>query len=463
MNIKCVKEFDLKTEGIKQFAIVPVNMGEDKIAYLCVYSKDHVDPGEEFLYFPEDTMKFTLFDEAGNELWTKDLGKGVIPGVWFCPVLPLDLDKDGVDEIYFLNNLNPNAPFSMVNRRLEALSPNNGETIGQWQWPLNTFNERLSHSYRYYLVAGYSHGEPVLVTVQGTYGDVYIQGYGPGMIKKWDIKIPEEEKGPKGSHLTPVMDVNDDGVDELFWGERLISLETGEEIFCYDKSYNSHSDIIVPFVDYKTGRKYLFTTREGYEEIPPRVVTFDIDTGDVVWKALEEGHMHYGWIANMGDKKNLKRVAMAMRTIQRFGVNGYDVSGHEVHYFDALTGEVLELDFPFDGSDAMPIDINGDGISEFFCMRGEYAGTLFDQYGNVLFRMEGEFGAPRGGRILSEILCEQIILILENGKVQIFADTEAVGSEIFKFKNTYKGYHDFAEKLMATGYNRIFCDSMCGI
>ena len=462
MNIKCVKEFDLKTEDISYFGMVPVNMGDGKIAYLCVHSKDNVDPGEEFFHFPEDTLKFTLFNEDGNVLWEKDLGKGVIPGTWFCPVIPLDLDKDGVDEIYFLGNTNPNAPLTMVCRVLEAISPLTGETIGQWKWPMTTFEDRLSLAYRYYLIAGYAHGEPVLVTAQGTYGDMYLQGYGPGMVKKWEIKFPKDMEGPKASHLTPVIDINDDGVDELFWGERLISLETGEEVMCLDKNQNSHSDTIVPFVDYKTGKKYLYTTREGDEEIPPRVVTFDVDTGEIVWKAVEIGHMDYGWIANMGDEENLKKVAMAMRVIQHFGPKGQEVTGRELYYFDAFTGEPLELDLPFLGCDAMPVDINGDGISEFFCMRGDDAGTMFDQYGNVIFKID-EFGSTRGTRLLRELPCEQLLIMRKDGKVQIYADTDAVGSELFEFKNTYKGYHDFAERLMASGYNKVWSDSLCGI
>lgn len=463
MNIKCVKEFDLEIEDPKSFGIVPVNMQEGKKGYFCTYSLDDVDPGEEYFHFPIDTVKFVMFDEAGNRLWTKDLGKGVIPGTWFCPVIPFDLDKDGIDEIYFVNNINPNAPLTMVNRRLEAISPLTGETIGQWEWPMTTFDDRLSWAYRFYLIAGYSHGEPVLITSQGTYGDMYLQGYGPGMIKKWERKISKDEKGPKASHLTPVLDVNNDGVDELFWGERIISIETGEDVRCFDSTYEGHSDIIIPFLNYDTGKMYLYTTREGYEEIPPRVVTFDAETGDVVWNALEVGHIHYGWLANFGTEENLSRIVMAMRVIQHFGSSGNEITGKELYYFDAFTGKPAEVDLPFKGYDAMPVDINGDGISEFFCHDGEYKGWIFDQFGNKLFKVDGEFNLPRSGRLFPEYLCEQLIIKGKDGVVRVFADVDSKGSKFFDIKHTYKGYHEFCERLMVTGYNKVLSDSMCGI
>jgi hypothetical protein len=460
--IKCIKEFDLGEENIKIFSMVPVNIGNGKRAFLCVFSKDDVDPGEEFFHFPKDTLKFSLFDEYGKKLWTKDLGEGVIPGVWYCPVLPFDLDKDGIDEIYYLNNLNPSAPLTMEARVLEALSPITGQTIGQWKWPMTTFNERLSLAYRYYLIAGYSHGEPVLITAQGTYEDMYLQGYGTGMNKKWEIVFPKEAGGPKASHLTPVIDINDDGIDELFWGERLISIETGETIKCFDKSFNGHSDKIIPFIDYETGKKYLYTTREGYDEIPPRVVTFDVDTGNIVWKALEKGHIHFGWIGTVGVEQTPKRIAMATRVNQRFTQTGQVVDGKEVFYFDAFSGQEIELDVPFKGYDAMPLDINGDGISEFFCRSGEYAGCFFDQQGKMFFRIE-EILTARGARILPEIPCEQLLVLLKSGKVKIFADTTAKESKLFEFKHSYKGYHNFCERLMASGYNKLGSDSLCGI
>ncbi len=76
----------------------------------------------------------------------------------------------------------------------------------------------------------------------------------------------------------------------------------GHEVFCGDKGkYLGHSDIVVPFVDIKTGKKYIYTCREDYEkEGEPRVVTYN-EKGEREWTAIDSiGHMHNGWIANIG-------------------------------------------------------------------------------------------------------------------------------------------------------------------
>ena len=395
MDISVLKEFEVRGKRSSQMRSSLVKLGNGRYGFLFVYSNDTVDPGEEYYHHPTDTLKISMYSSDGKCMWTKDLGKGVIPGIWFCPVLPFDLDQDGVDEIYFLNNLNSEAPFSLVFRKLEALSAITGETIGRWDWPQNTFNERLSLCYRFYLVSGYSHGEPVLITSQGTYGDMYLQGYGPGMIKKWEKVISKDEKGPKASHLTPVLDFNNDGVDELFWGERLISLEDGCEVICYDKeNYNGHSDTIIPFIDYKTGESYLYTCREDPTDEPaPRIVTYHAD-GRRAWTAFDDacsGHMHYGWLATVGKPGNIKRIAMAMKYDRSFGENSVVYGENEEFYFDAVTGEKIEFKIPCKGSLVFPIDINGDGFSEFFCFEGEYKGYIFDQEGRKIAQINDDF------------------------------------------------------------------------
>ena len=98
--------------AIGQCRAVPVSLGSGAPrAFLLVYWADFdVDPYVEMFFFPRDTLKLVLVTESGEELWRRDLGRGVVPGVWFCPVFPFDLDGDGVDEIWYVNNLNVEHP-----------------------------------------------------------------------------------------------------------------------------------------------------------------------------------------------------------------------------------------------------------------------------------------------------------------------------------------------------------------
>lgn len=451
MNLKCLKEFDLGME-VKQVRSVPVSLGKDKPkGVLFVYSNQgNIDPWPEEFEFPTDTLKMSFYTEDGIPVWTRDLGKGVIPGVWYCPFMSFDLDEDGVDEIWFLNNNNPNLPFSLNARVLERINPLNGETTGQWTWPDNTIDDTMSHSYRFYITGGYVNNKPILVTAQGTYRDMYLQGYNGDMSKRWDIKLPYGDGGARASHLCPILDFNEDGIDELFWGERLISLDDGHELFCGDKGkYFGHSDLVFPFVDDKTGKKYIFTAREDDErEGVPRVVTYN-DKGERAWTAIENiGHMHDGWMANFGP--DYRKVGMAMRITRRVINNAIVDTEPEDFYFDAVTGEQLESPLPFTGHEFMPIDMDGDGLQEFFGTSGEMKGFLVKPNGETIGFIGGNL--VRSGKVLDQPGETMMVFYEREGKVRIWGDTDAVESEYTKARYSIP-YHYRMQHFMGTGYN----------
>ena len=446
MEIKCLKEFDLGIE-LGQVRSVPVSLGKDMPeAVLFVYSSQgNLDPWPELFNYPKDTLKMALYTLDGVRMWKRDLGNGVIPGVWYAPFISFDLDQDGVDEIWFVNNLNPNIPFSLNARVLERIDPLTGETTGQWTWPDNTIDDTMSHSYRFFITGGYVHDK----------------GYGEGMEKRWDIKIPYDDGGARSSHLCPVLDFNDDGVDELFWGERLISLEDGHEVFCGDKGkYLGHSDIVVPFEDIKTGKKYIYTCREDYEqEGEPRVVTYN-EKGEREWTAVDSiGHMHNGWIANIGP--DYRKVAMAMRITRRVIDNAIVDTEPEDFYFDAVTGEPLESPLPFKGDEFMPVDFDGDGYHEFYGAGGAKKGCVVDREGKVQGFIGGD-GVVRSGKIMQwpgELL---MVYYQDEGKVRIWGDADAVESEYCK-KRFAHSYHWRMQHFMGTGYNHGSSHITCGM
>src|SRR3954447_4465762 len=124
-------------QPLGQCRAVPVCLGAGAPrAVLAVYGADFdVDPWVEMFFFPADTLKMALFTAEGEILWRRDLGRGVVPGCWFCPVFPLDLDGDGSDEIWFVNNPEPKHPLGLSHYTLERLDTATGETTGRWPWP----------------------------------------------------------------------------------------------------------------------------------------------------------------------------------------------------------------------------------------------------------------------------------------------------------------------------------------
>src|SRR5690606_2066884 len=141
-------------------------------------------------------------------------------------------DQDGEDEIWIIDNMDPDHPLDYRKYVLTKLNPHTGQTEEQWPWPQPEMPQSMSHTYRHCIMGGFVHGAPVLLTAQGAYGAMAIQGWNQDMSLRWDHKIAKDAKGAAGSHVTPVVDMDADGVDEILWGERSIELDKGMQVFC---------------------------------------------------------------------------------------------------------------------------------------------------------------------------------------------------------------------------------------
>ncbi|MCP4649226.1 MAG: hypothetical protein GY853_03975 [PVC group bacterium] len=415
LNLKSIFEINLPTE-VRYLDIKSIHLGEnDPDAILLIYSSEDVDPWCEAFFFPKDTLKIAVYTQDGTLLWSRDLGPGVIPGKQFCPVLAFDLDKDGKEEVWFINNVDQIHPLSLSGRRLECLNGSTGKTIGQWPWPDLTGNTQpMGQAHRNFILGGYVQEDPVLITAQGIYGPMFIQAWSNGMKPRWELRIGKDTPGARGTHKPKILDWNTDGIDELFWGERCINIDTGTEIFCADRdSYKGHSDIIDPFQDSATGKWYVYTCRESDLEASPRVVVFD-DKGNRIWGRIKKGHIDQGWVANIGE--NRKLIATAIRIKDKHFLKDEDAShkGIEQFSFDAFTGEEYPLSFSTYYTE--PGDINGDGYDEIMCKK---SGEILNWQGKIIGKVKGRI--LEAGRYLDNPKLQVISYSLE-GIVNIFVE-----------------------------------------
>jgi hypothetical protein len=91
-NLKEVLQFNVGTE-LGQCRAVPVNLG-DEDGILLAYCQDaEVDPYVEMFFCPKHRMKVSVYTCSGKQVWTKELGPGVIPGIWFVPFFSFDLGR----------------------------------------------------------------------------------------------------------------------------------------------------------------------------------------------------------------------------------------------------------------------------------------------------------------------------------------------------------------------------------
>ena len=426
---------------------MPVSLGDDRRAILAVYGADFDDdPYHEMFFFPADTLKMVLFDVQGEVLWQRDLGKGVVPGIWFCPIFTFDLDGDGVDEIYYVGNVNEQHPLSLSGYRLEQVSATDGSTAGQWPWPARSHGQIISHTYRNFIAGGHVSGEPVLVTAQGTYADMHLQGWRAGMELRWEHTIKASDPGARGSHTCAISDMDDDRNQEILWGERCIELDAGSERFCADRdSYRGHSDVVQPFRDPATGEWHIYTIRESDPGVSPRVAAFDA-RGERVWGHVDEGHIDMGWIARLNGRLVASAIRIGHKTC---GPDGRFHTEMTEFAFDALTGDPIDLGFSTYRS--LPVDIDGDGNHELVRGQASGGGEVVDGTGAHI----ADLGAPvaMASKFL-DLPGEQLLTYHPEGTLKVWSDANAADSEAAQQRYAHPLY-EANRRLTGTGYNLV--------
>jgi hypothetical protein len=445
-DLRTVLQFNTATQ-LGQCRAVPVNLGDQKGIFLAYCEDAEIDPFVDMFFFPKHRLKFAVYTLEGKEVWKKELGPGVIPGLWFCPVFPFDLNQDGADEIWFVNNIDDDHPFIPKGRRLEQLDARTGKTMAQYRWTDAPHNQRNSFRYREFVFGGYVSNKPVLVTAQGTYGAMALQAWNPDMQKRWEYIIADNAPGARGSHMCPVLDINNDGSDELFWGERCISLDTGKELFCADRdSYRGHSDVIQPILDSRNKRWSLFTCREsdGYK---PRVVMFD-DQGQRIWSDLEIGHMDMGWAARLGPGE--EPLVMAVRIGGKgAGPGGFHRKNVEEFVYDAKTGHKVQLKFSVYCT--LPVDFNGDGFHELARGIAEGNGEVLDRTGRVIGKLDGSI--VMASKFMN-LPGEQVLCYSKDGTISIWSDRNATDNEAANLRYNHP-FYKANQRLTACGYNLV--------
>jgi hypothetical protein len=428
-EISLRKLFSIQVEkSIGQCRVVPVkNSSYKKKTFLAAYSSVFdVDPYVEMFFFPKDGLTLMLFDEEGTIYWKRYLGEGIIPGVWFCPILAFDLDSDGTDEIWYVGNTDPSHPLGSSSYTLECLSGKDGSFIRRIPWPRTEEgkHQNLSMQFRNFIVGGYVKGKPRLITAQGTYGDMYFECFGENLELQWERMIAVSDPGARGSHMCPVIDLNNDGIDELLWGERCISFSDGKELFCADRdNYRGHSDIIAPVYQKDSHAWKLFTCRETDNAAAPRICMYD-DKGNRLWGHVDEGHIDLGWAARIGPEG--KHYVMGIKIGKKVcGPDGRFHDRYLEYVFDADTGESVDLGFSV--YKTLPVDINGDGYHEIVRGLPAAEGNVFDRHGNNVGFIGGSVALS--GKLVDNMPGEQMIVYSTFGSISLWYDKNARDTE----------------------------------
>lgn len=439
-------EFSLGTKA-GQFRAVPVKLNsKNEQGILAVYSEygDCGSPNPQYFVFPKGVLSFVMFNNKGKQLWRVDLKDNVIADLNFCPVFPFDLDGDGAEEIWFVNNTDLLRPFASNKYVVEKLDANSGKSLGSFPFPMLNDKQSMGNLFRLFLMGGYDHDKPVLLTGQGTYqyGPMAVHAYNPDLTQRWRKQFNVGEKGARGSHMSPMSDFNNDGVDEIMWGERCINVSDGSYLFVADYDvYTGHSDVIQPVLRRSDNKWHLYTCRENGEQ--PRLVFFD-DKGKRIWSDLT-GHVDIGYVAHWGNDG--KVIAAALEIDKKFAAEGGGVvrtDGREYMY-DLWTGK--RIDPPFkEFIHAVPVDFNGDGIHELWSH-----GVLHTSEGKEI-KLPDAGSLAHASHFLNDYAGEQIITWDPSGTVRVWGDKNAFDTEAAKKRYSHNFYKR-NQKLTASGMN----------
>jgi len=415
---------------------------KDKRHLLVKYTASvRIDPWQEAYCFHTDSYKLALLDlQANKVLWKKDLGMGIPTGDWFCPVLSFDLDADGEDEIFYIDNERPKFPLSL-RRSLVGLRARDGKEF--LRFPVQVTRGNMSETYRFVLIGGKNtKGEPVLVMQNGTYSFMDFFAYDKNGKAIWSRSIPADGT-PRASHCSSVYDFNGDGGDELLWGERMISLSTGKDLFvCTGDGWDGHSDIVMPVFDRDLKFCGFWTCREsGMTQGHPEQFrcNFYDGKGKLLWGKFKNGHMDMGGVLryNAAGDKAVYSVEMGVdaKTLRR---------GFQPARFFDLKGNELKYDLP-GYRPPRTIDVDGDGCHEL-----EIGGIVYDLKGKPLCLTQG--GRTFVGHIRNDLPGEQFVRATKAGQILVLADPNAKWSEAAKQRYAHP-YYESCMRNYAVGYN----------
>jgi hypothetical protein len=390
-------------------------------AILITYSADEdIDPFMGMFFFPKDTLKMVLWEPGRGVRWRREFHAGVIPGEWFCPVLPFDLDADGADEIWMVVNADPAHPLDIKKFGLERIDPRTGATVARHKWRgLDYADYTASQRYRHFLAGGHAGGEPVLVCVQGTYSRIQIQGMRADGSLRWETNVGKDDRGARACHNCPVVDFDQDGDDEIFIGERCLRLRDGTALFIADEHmWNGHSDVVAPVWNETEKAWSLFTARESpyAKPAPPRVVAYG-PTGRRRWADLEEGHMDMGWVARIGAGGKPLAYALLLGG-KSAGPGGFVRSDCIEYFWDPFTGERQTP--AFSAFERLPIDIDGDGLHELIGSNSKQAEpNVIDATGRILGTMPDGSRVVHVSKLVPTLPGEQVVAFTADGRVRL--------------------------------------------
>ncbi len=202
--------------------------GDGELDYVSISPRGNVDPCKSCNnYWKKSvgTFKIEAYRNNGQFLWRFDWGWGIEMGVWYSPLVVWDLENDGRAEVIIKMVRSQNPDSLKGNEFLTILDGLTGKIKKQAVWP----NAEIVGDYNYFsrnlLAIAYLDGiHPSIIVDRGTYGNALIQAFDSqlNLLWEWQPHGPYANYSGSGAHGLPIIDIDEDGKDEILWGSTCI-------------------------------------------------------------------------------------------------------------------------------------------------------------------------------------------------------------------------------------------------
>ena len=427
--------FDLN-EPYKQVQVVCGDLnGNGEVEVVIVHADlKAVDPYEKGWVKSTDKMKVSVFSIQGEQLWSMDLGWGIEAGYYYAPIVVWDLDADGKCEIILKTNKSDD-PLNYETEFLTVLNGENGKILNEARWP-SAISENYNSNSRNYLAIAHLDGiNPSVIAGRGTYYAQKLVSFDKHLNIEWERELGIDivkkfnnqylrklwklisDDQSRASHSLPIADVDENGTEEILWGEHCITSDGDDLWEIEDKMpYWGHPDIVyaADIIPESPGKE-VYYCREGWNSKEDNIGMLLVDKmGKKIWGKWGFTHIDGGWAA---------------KTIpgnDEWQLFGFDVESKDwkpgehkylnpsTHLFDPEGNLVMHPDSAWIGS--FTVDWEGDGIREICTKKGEilrYNNDVIAEFGN---------GVYWGGDIIGDHR-EELIVAPNNGIVYIILNS----------------------------------------
>lgn len=281
-------------------AVADLN-GDGIYDYIIRTPESNVDPG-----MPGDLTGKTFQIEAylsdGTFLWSKDLGQGIEPGIWYSPFVVYDFNGDGKAEVA-LKTAPDNVQRDEKGRvdtgeeYLSILDGMTGKEIARVDWPERNFRlGNLVRRNRNQIGMAFLDGKtPYILACRGTYKQMVVDAWtlqGDKLVRAWHWDGDEENPviRSQGSHNMVCGDVDGDGRDEIILGSCALD---DDGTLLWSAGLGHPDKIYLTDIDPNRPGMEVFLALEPWHDNGRGVCVVDAKTGEQVWNI---GHktMHVG-------------------------------------------------------------------------------------------------------------------------------------------------------------------------